>query len=253
MEPQEFFTETDSTRPSKSQKRQLRQEQKDRKSRPRLLEPRSPKQAQFIDLLNQYSVVFALGAAGSGKTYVAARHALQNLDAGRIERIVITRPTVSVPRHRLGFQPGNVDQKMAPWMVPVFDAFKDGAQPSQIDRYRQNKQIEILGFEHIRGRTIKNGVFILDEAQNCTVGDLETFLTRIGENGQAIICGDPMQSDLGEESGLVTVASMVAMYGLNAGIVEFGEDDVVRSVTAAEWVKAFNRHRKTHGIPFLNR
>lgn len=251
MDPSNFFTEPDFPNASKAQKRLARRAHQDR-NRPKLLEPRSPKQKEFIKLLEQFPVVFALGAAGSGKTYVAARHALQRLDSGKIERIVITRPTIAQARHKMGYQPGGVDQKMAPWMVPIFDAFKDGAQPSQIERYKSTKQIEILGFEHIRGRTIKDGVFILDEAQNCTIGDLETFLTRIGENGQAIICGDPVQTDLGEESGLLTVANMVVQYNLTAGLIEFGEDDVVRSATAAEWVKAFNRQRKTHGISFLN-
>lgn len=193
----------------------------------------------------------AIGAAGSGKTYVSARHALQRLDAGQIEKIAITRPTAAQKRHMLGFQPGNVDQKMKPWMVPIFDAFRDGASPAQIDRFINLKQIEIIPFEHMRGRTIHDGVFMLDEAQNCTLSDLEMFLTRIGENSQIIICGDPDQTDLGEESGLTAIVRMAEDYKLNAGIIRFTEDDVVRSATAAEWVKAFSIQRKTHGLSLL--
>lgn len=212
--------------------------------RPSCLEPRSPRQTELIRHLNHHPVVMALGAAGSGKTYVSARHALQRLVAGQIERIVITRPTISAARHRLGFMPGGLDQKMRPWLVPVMDAFRDGASSAQIERYMQTKEIETLAFEHMRGRTIKNGVFLLDEAQNCTLSDLEMFLTRVGENAQIIICGDPRQTDLEDQSGLATIARMVEEYGLNAGVVNFGDEDVVRSATAAEWVKAFSERHK---------
>lgn len=239
---------------SKSQKRLLRKADKD-KNRTRLLEPRSPKQAELIKLLNKYPVVLAIGAAGSGKTYVSARHALQRLDAKAIDKIAITRPTIAAKRHMLGFLPGTDDMKMKPWMVPIMDAFRDGASPSQLERYFHLKEIEIIPFEHMRGRTIKDGVFMLDEAQNCTLSDLEMFLTRVGENAQVIICGDPDQTDLGEESGLAQIVQMVGDFGLNAGMIVFDENDVVRSPTAAEWVKAFRKLRKQDGkgasIPWL--
>lgn len=243
----ELFLESTS-QPSKAQKRQQR---KEAKHNPSVLTPRNKKQADLISALKKFPVVFAIGAAGSGKTYVSARYALQELAAEKIKRIVITRPTVSATRHKKGFLPGTDAQKMAPWLVPIMDAFRDGSQPSAMEKYQNDKKIEVLSFEHMRGRTIKDGVFLLDEGQNCTFGDLEMFITRIGENAQIIICGDPDQTDLGEESGLAELMTMALDQGLNAGVVIFDENDVVRSETASEWVKAFKKHKQSNGIRFL--
>ena len=231
---------------SKAAKRQQRKEAGD-KNRQRVLEARSPKQAELMKLLDRYPVVFAIGSAGSGKTYVTARHALQRLTKKAIDRIVITRPTIAAQRHRMGYLPGTDEQKMQPWLVPIMDAFSDGASPADMQKFRNEKKIEVLPFEHMRGRTIRDGVFILDEGQNCTFSDLEMFMTRVGEGAQIVICGDPDQTDLGEDSGLATIVKIAEEYGLNAGVMIFGEDDVVRSETAAEWVKAFKQHKAANG------
>lgn len=237
---------------TKSQKRQAAKAKRDKRN-PTVLQPRSDKQRLYIEALNSHSTVIGLGSAGSGKTYVAARHALQRLASGQIERIVITRPNVASPRHKLGFQPGNGDQKMKPWMAPIFAAFRDGAKGADLERYQNNKQIEILPFEFMQGHTVADGVFLLDEAQNCTLEDLEMFVSRIGENAQGIICGDPHQTRLLEDSGLTTFADIAIRYEIDCGIVHFNENDVVRSATAAEWVRAFAAHRKTHGIAILQK
>lgn len=233
-------------RKTKADKRLERHEakrQKEEMKRGAPLKPRTPKQAELIRALDTYPVVFALGPAGTGKTYVAARHALAKLLNGKIEKIAITRPTVSATRHKLGYQPGGVSAKLKPWLTPVLDAFYQGLAAAQVDRMMQNREIECLGFEFMRGMTIRDGCLILDEAQNCTIGDLEMVVTRMGDGGQLVICGDPHQNDLGNESGLNKLAAMVSRYGLNAGVVEFTEDEVVRSETAAEWVKAFKAMR----------
>lgn len=236
----------------KAIKRLQRKETKDAK-RSKVLEARTPRQADLIRLLNTCGVVFAVGPAGTGKTYVASVHAAQRLEAGIIDRIVMTRPTISQSRHRMGFLPGTGDQKMAPWMIPIMDALRDSISPQQMEKYKNEKRIEILPFEQMRGRTIKNGVFILDEAQNCTFSDLAMFITRVGEGATVIICGDldPIQNDLGDESGLATFVDIAETQQLNAGIVRFTEDDVVRSEIAAEWVKALAKHRQTNGIGML--
>lgn len=245
------FLEATSTSP-KALKRQQRKETKDAK-RPKVLEARTNRQRELIKLLNQFGVVFAVGPAGTGKTYVATRHAGQRLESGDIERIVMTRPTISQARHRMGYLPGTADQKMAPWMIPIMDALRDGISPANMEKYRNEKRIEILPFEQMRGRTIKNGVFILDEAQNCTFNDLAMFITRVGEDATVIICGDldPIQNDLGEESGLAEFVAIAENQGLNAGICRFDENDVVRSEIASEWVKALKKHRETKGISML--
>jgi len=222
-------------------------------SRPTVLKPRSEKQAELIRLLEKHAVVFAVGSAGAGKTYVPARYALQKVMAKQIDRIVLARPTAAPTRHKQGFLPGTDEQKMKPWLVPFFDAFRDGALPSELEKLQNEKRIENMPFERMRGRTIRNAVCILDEAQNCTFEDLELFLTRIGEDAQFVICGDVDQDqDLGhDQSGLAAIIQMVIDQGIDVGLVIFDENDVVRSVEAAKWVKAFKSHRQTKGIKFL--
>lgn len=237
---------------SQSPKALAREQRKAAKKNPTgTLTPRNAKQAQLLDLLKKFPVVFAIGAAGSGKTYLAARYAQQQLAAKKKERIVMSRATASAARHKLGFLPGDERQKMAPWLVPIMSALHEGTGAQEIEKYRNEKRLEILPFEHMQGRTIKDGIFLLDEAQNCTFTDLQMFITRIGENAQIIICGDHEQVVPGIESGLYDTILMIQEYGLNAGVVEFDENDVVRSETASEWVKAYKKRKDTHGIPFL--
>jgi phosphate starvation-inducible PhoH-like protein len=227
---------------SKASKRVARKAEKEAR-RPKALEARNSRQKALIQNLNSYPVVIALGSAGTGKTYVTARHSLNRLLQQSIKRIVIARPTVSAPRHRMGFLPGTGNQKMKPWLVPIVDAFREGTTAAEVERLLANGAIEVLPFEHMRGRTIKDGVFLLDEAQNCSFGDLEMFLTRVGENAQVVICGDPDQSDI-PDSGLNEIVKLAEHYEANAGIVRFLPEDVVRSATAAEWVKIFDERRK---------
>jgi phosphate starvation-inducible PhoH-like protein len=229
----------------------LARQQRKEKSPTGVITPRNEKQAQLLALFKKYPVVFAVGVAGSGKTYLAARFALQQISSKLVERLVMSRATASAARHKLGFLPGGDTQKMAPWLVPIMTALREGARQGELEKYQNEKRIEILPFEHMQGRTVKDGVFLLDEAQNCTFGDLEMFITRIGENAQIIICGDPDQVVPGIDSGLVDIIDMVETYGLNAGVIYFDENDVVRSETASEWVKAFKKRRKTHGISLL--
>jgi phosphate starvation-inducible PhoH-like protein len=238
---------------SQSSKAQAREKRKAAKHAPSgVLTPRNAKQAALLSAFKTYPVVFAIGAAGSGKTYLAARFAQQQLAAKKAGRLVMSRATATAPRHKLGFLPGNDAQKMAPWLVPITSALQDGAGPQELEKLKNEKRLEILPFEHMQGRTIKDGIFLLDEAQNCTFGDLQMFITRVGEDAQLIICGDHEQVVPGIDSGLEETIRMVEMYGLNAAVVMFDENDVVRSETASEWVKAYKRHKQSHGIGMLN-
>ena len=237
---------------SVSPKAQARQQRKASKaSGQSVLKARTPRQQQLLDAFARYPVVFAIGAAGSGKTYLGTRYSAQEIVAGKKERLVMSRATAAAPRHRMGFLPGTDAMKMAPWLVPIMSALKEGLSGAQLEKFQHEKRIEILPFEHMQGRTVKDGIFLLDEAQNCTEGDLEMFITRLGEDAQIIICGDPDQVVPGIDSGLVSIMNMVGEYGLNACVVTFDENDVVRSETAAEWVRAFKKRRQSHGISFL--
>lgn len=204
------------------------------------LEPRTARQAELLAALNSHPVVFALGPAGTGKTYVPARNAMRLLQSpgSPIEKIVITRPTVAPSRHRMGYLPGGGAAKMKPWLVPIMDGMRDETSQAQIDKLTQDGKIEIVPFEHMRGRSFHNAAILLDEGQNCSFSDLELLITRTGEESTLVISGDTHQVDI-DDSGLARVARMVAQHGLNAYVVEFDHTDVTRSAVAAEWVKAF--------------
>lgn len=206
------------------------------------LKPRTETQGFYLRCLREDTQIFGVGPAGTGKTYLAARHAMSRLKRHEIERIIVSRPTVSPSRHRMGFLPGNAAAKQRPWLKPIFDAFKDEVTPAVLDRMTQAGQVEVCPFEHMRGLSFHNAVVILDEAQNCDLRDLKLFLTRVGENSQVVICGDLDQTDMPEDSGLRVVIDLIDRYEwIDASICEFGEDDVVRSEAAKQWVKAFTR------------
>lgn len=205
-------------------------------------------------MLKKHPVVFAIGAAGSGKTFIPSAFAAQELDGKKIDKIVITRPTAAPSRHKLGYLPGTDEQKMKAWLVPIMNAIGKVLTPQKIEQFKNQKQIETIPFEHMRGRTIEDAFFILDEAQNCTFEDLELILTRVGENCTLAICGDVDQDrDLGiDQSGLATVVEMAETMGLNCGVMVFDENDVVRSATSAEWVKAFKQRKKEKAHPMAS-
>jgi phosphate starvation-inducible PhoH-like protein len=227
----------------KARKRQLRKQVKAKRNENRRTIPLTPKnesQKFYLDCLKDSDQIFAIGPAGTGKTYIAARVAMKALSLGDIEQIYVARPTVSMGKHRMGFLPGKLDAKMKPWFIPIVDAFKDEVPAALYDKFYQEGKIEFVSFEHIRGRTFSDSFVILDEAQNCTLHDLKTFLTRIGEDTQLVVCGDLDQCDI-PDSGLDEVVSMIEKFDLNASVCDFLASDVVRSKIAQEWVTAFSK------------
>ena len=234
------MTEAISKAAKRAQKR-AEKAQKQAKRNPKPLQPMNDSQKFYMECLQDEYQIFAIGGAGTGKTYIASRHALKQLIENKIEKVIISRPTVAKAKHKQGYLPGTIEEKMKPWLIPLIDAFKAEAAPSVVDRLLDEQKIEFLPFEHMRGRSINNAVIILDEAQNCDYSDLRLFLTRIGKDSQVIICGDTDQKDIAD-SGLEEIVRMVELYGIDAAIVEFGEEDVVRSKIAKEWVAAFKRH-----------
>lgn len=202
-------------------------------------EPLNAAQAEYMESLREATQVFVIGEAGTGKTYIASRHAARQLKAESVEKITITRPTIARSKHKMGFLPGKAEEKMTPWLKPIMQGLRDEFTAREITRMMADEVIEILPFEHMRGVTVSNSVFILDEAQNCDEIDLRMFLTRVGENTQVIVCGDVNQVDIPGDSGLPIVVEMIERYDIPADIIEFTADDVVRSATAKSWVKAF--------------
>ncbi len=198
----------------------------------------NPTQAQYLAALRSSPQVVVLGPAGTGKTWIAATHAADLYRNGRIDKIILTRPNVPCGRS-LGFFPGSLQEKFAPWAVPIVDAIKEriGAGPYEIALKRGD--IEMAPFEVMRGRSWKDAFILLDEAQNTSVAEIKTFLTRVGENCISVINGDINQSDIQQASGLGRMIDLVRTHDLPVPVIEFGIEDIVRSGICAMWVKAF--------------
>jgi len=202
------------------------------------IQPLTDRQGEYLDALAASQQVIVLGPAGTGKTYIAGTRAADLLRQRRIAKVIITRPNVASGRS-LGFFPGSLEEKIAPWVAPLTETMKERMGAAAFEIALKTGDIEIVPFEVMRGRTFKNCLVILDEAQNTTVAEIKMFLTRIGDECQVIINGDVSQNDLRETSGLRTVIHLVKSRLMNVPIVEFTLDDIVRSGACAEWVRAF--------------
>ncbi|WP_316207409.1 PhoH family protein [Bradyrhizobium sp. SZCCHNR3118] len=222
-------------RPSKKKIKSKFMEERDL---PPLL-PLSDRQDDYLKALRTSQQVIVMGPAGTGKTHIAGTYAADQLRLRRVEKIYVTRPNVPGGRS-LGFFPGTMDEKIAPWVVPLMETIKDRIGAGALEVALKNGDIEIVPFEVMRGRTFKNCIVILDEAQNTLAAEIKMFLTRIGENCQVIINGDISQSDLKETSGLRSVLHMIKSQFLPVPIIEFTVDDIVRSGICEMWVKAFD-------------
>lgn len=198
----------------------------------------NPTQADYLDALRKSPQVIVLGPAGTGKTWIAATHAADLYRNRQIDRIILTRPNVPCGRS-LGFFPGSLEDKFAPWAVPVAEAIKERIGKAAYDIALKNGAIELVPFEVMRGRSWKNAFVLLDEAQNATPSEIKTFLTRIGEDCTMVINGDISQCDLDRDSGLRVVIDIVAKQSLPVPVIEFSCADIVRSGLCAMWVNAF--------------
>ena len=206
----------------------------------RPIEARSPRQAAYLDALDAHELVFGLGPAGTGKTYLAVAVAVAALKAGKVDRIILSRPAVEAGE-RLGFLPGDMKEKIDPYLRPLYDALYDMMPGDQVDRRLQAGEIEIAPLAFMRGRTLANSFIILDEAQNTTPTQMKMFLTRLGENSRMAVTGDPSQSDLplGAKSGLNEAVDI--LRGVNGvTMVEFTDADVVRHPLVTRIVRAYN-------------
>lgn len=181
----------------------------------------------------------SIGCAGTGKTYIATAAACQMLHNNRISRIVLTRPNVTASKS-IGFFPGTLQEKMAPWTVPFTDTMVKLLGKGVVDTGMKNGAIEIIPFETMRGRTFDDSFVIVDEAQNCTLNELKMLVTRMGRDSKLIINGDTSQTDIGN-SGLSKLIDIAERNGIDIPVVCFTGDDVVRSGICGEWVRAFDR------------
>ncbi len=211
----------------------------------KLITPRSPKQAAYVDAMRHHDLVFGLGPAGTGKTYLAVAIAVSMLLEEAVERIVLTRPAVEAGE-RLGFLPGALEEKVDPYMRPMYDALYDMMPGDRVLRRRDAGDIEVAPLAYMRGRTLSNACVILDEAQNTTPVQMKMFLTRMGENSRMVVTGDPSQVDLpaGTPSGLKDALGILGgIEGIK--MIEFGADDVVRHPLVGTIVRAYEQSGKT--------
>jgi phosphate starvation-inducible PhoH-like protein len=203
------------------------------------IKPLNPAQATYLDALRASPQVVVLGPAGTGKTWIAATYAADLFRNGRIEKIILTRPNVPCGRS-LGYFPGTLEDKFAPWAAPVVEAIKERIGKAAYEIALKKGDIELVPFEVMRGRSWKNAFVLLDEAQNTTAAEIKTFLTRVGEDCSVVINGDVNQCDLDQASGLRTVIHMIKSQMLPVPVIEFTRQDIVRSGICAMWVRAFD-------------
>jgi phosphate starvation-inducible PhoH-like protein len=210
-------------------------------TRRRVVKARTPMQSAYIRALERTDLVFGLGPAGTGKTYLAVAFAAHCLERSLVERIILSRPAVEAGE-RLGFLPGDMREKVDPYLRPLYDALYDVLPPEKVERDLEAGVIEIAPLAFMRGRTLANAFVILDEAQNTTSMQMKMFLTRLGENSKMVVTGDPSQIDLplGQKSGLDEALGFLAeVQGIEA--VRFTSADVVRRDLVARIVEAYDR------------
>ncbi len=218
------------------------------RTRKRRITARSPMQAAYIRALRERELVFGLVPAGTGKTYLAVAAAVDNLMSGTVERIVLSRPAVEAGE-RLGFLPGDLREKVDPYLRPLYDALYDMMPAEQIEKRLATGEIEVAPLAFMRGRTLAHAHVILDEAQNTTPVQMKMFLTRLGENARMAVTGDLSQVDLprGTRSGLRD--ALETLRGIEeVSVVEFSEADVVRHPLVARIVRAYDARDRRRAV-----
>ena len=212
-------------------------------TRRRVVQARTTAQSAYIRALEKIDLVFGVGPAGTGKTYLAVAYAAHCLERGVVERIILSRPAVEAGE-RLGFLPGDMREKVDPYLRPLYDALYDVLPPEKVERDLESGVIEIAPLAFMRGRTLANAYVILDEAQNTTSMQMKMFLTRLGENSKMAVTGDPSQVDLpsGMKSGLDEAIGLLdGVRGITA--IRFTAADVVRRDLVARIVEAYDRQK----------
>jgi phosphate starvation-inducible PhoH-like protein len=206
----------------------------------RLISPRTKAQSDYLDALVRSDLTFGVGPAGTGKTYLAVAYAVSLYLSGAVERIVLSRPALEAGE-RIGFLPGDMKEKVDPYLRPLYDALHDMLHADYIERRINAGEFEIAPLAFMRGRTLARAAVILDEAQNATVAQTKMFLTRLGEGAKMVVTGDPSQSDLalGETSGLADALSVLSGVE-GVGVARFTAADVVRHPMVARIINAYD-------------
>ena len=214
--------------------------------RGKIIRPKTAGQGRYVGSISRSDIVFAIGPAGTGKTYLAMAVAIASLKKKEVERVILTRPAVEAGEH-LGFLPGDLQDKVDPYLRPLYDALYDILGQETYQKYREKGIIEIAPLAYMRGRTLDDSFIILDEAQNCTPAQMKMFLTRLGFGSKAVITGDITQVDLprGKTSGLVQIQKILrGVEGI--GFCYLHESDVVRHPLVQRIIQAYDSYDKSH-------
>ncbi|MCJ7645719.1 PhoH family protein [bacterium] len=208
------------------------------------IKPKTLQQKVYVDAIQNNDIVFSIGPAGTGKTYLACACALQALKEERVERIILTRPVVEAGE-KLGFLPGDLYEKINPYLHPLYDAFYSMIGPEKFQRYRKEEIVEIIPLAYMRGRTLDDAFIILDEAQNTTLDQMKMLLTRLGFDAQAVVTGDITQVDLEDKkfSGLIQVQGILKkIKGIR--FIYFSEADVIRHQLVKKIISAYEEYER---------
>jgi len=208
-------------------------------------------QKRYLELIEAHDLVFAFGPAGTGKTYLAMAMAIAALNRDDVSKVILTRPAVEAGE-KLGFLPGSMEEKVNPYLRPLYDALHDMVEFGRMSRLMDRGVIEVAPLAFMRGRTLNDAFVILDEAQNTTSEQMKMFLTRLGENSKAVVTGDVTQTDLpeGATSGLIEATRI--LRGIDGiGVMRFTDQDVVRHPLVKEIVRAYERHEAQKGTQVL--
>ncbi|MCW2382132.1 phosphate starvation-inducible PhoH-like protein [Sphingobium sp. B2D3B] len=209
------------------------------RTRKKTIVPRSANQGVYMDALARHELIFALGPAGTGKTYLAVAQAVSQLITGSVDRLILSRPAVEAGE-RLGFLPGDMKEKVDPYLRPLYDALYDTLPAEQVERRIASGEIEVAPLAFMRGRTLANAFIILDEAQNTTIAQMKMFLTRFGEGSRMVICGDPKQVDLPQPGASGLADAVERLEGIEGiAVTRFTTADVVRHPIVGRIVAAY--------------
>lgn len=204
--------------------------------------PLNENQGIYLAALENSPQTIVCGYSGTGKTFLAASKAANMYLTKKIDKIVLTRPNVSVGKD-LGYFPGDLNEKFGPWATPVLDVLQERLGKGVVETGIKNGNIELSPMSVMRGRSFKNAFVILDEAQNTSIPEMKMFLTRIGEGSRVVINGDIKQSDIKEQSGLSKIIHLAKKYNMDIPVIEFGIDDIVRSDICKQWLIAFEQEK----------
>lgn len=218
-------------------------------NRGRTIRPKTANQKHYVDAIDENTITFGIGPAGTGKTYLAMAKAIQALQSKQVNRIILTRPAVEAGE-RLGFLPGTLQEKIDPYLRPLFDALHDMIDVEAIPRLMQTGVIEVAPLAFMRGRTLNDAFIILDEAQNTTPEQMKMFLTRLGFGSKMVITGDVTQTDLpnGQRSGLAIIRDILGGVA-DISFMDLTTEDVVRHRLIGDIVKAYDTFEATKSVP----